>query len=132
MKSSSWMGRTTITICDHKWTIYFLDNKQYKKRGPEGSRAYTFAQGPRREIAFDCSRTHPGDGVVIHELVHAYSNELMGHDLEMTSGPREEFFCTLFETRGPAILKQARPLYQMLQRHSKKAQIKPEEEDEDE
>lgn len=129
-KPKSYLSRTTVTILDNKWTIYFRDANQYKKLGVKGSKAFAFVQGPRREIHFDCSQVHPGDGVVIHELVHAYSRELMGHDLTLTPDEREEFFCTLFETRGKALLEKAAPLTKMLMKHAKKLQ-KHSQEDED-
>jgi hypothetical protein len=131
MKSKSHLGKQLITILDSPWTVYFKTDKQYKRDCPKGSRAVCMMLGKYKTIHFNCEATHPGDGVVIHELVHAYSHELMGHDINLTPDQREEFFCTLFETRGPALLKLSRPISKKLAKYSRSIK-KPVQEEEDE
>lgn len=118
MSRKLYLGRTTLTILDNKWTVFFCDGKQYKKAGgPETSRACTLT-GPKR-LLFNCEAVSTNDQVAVHELVHAYASELMGHDLSMNANEREEFFCVLFETRGKDLLRKAAPITRQLMKHAK-------------
>lgn len=132
MKSKAYLAKQSITILDSPWVIYFKTDKQYQASCPKGSRAVCLMLGNHKTIHFNCEATHPGDRVVVHELVHAYSKELMGHDLNFNPDEREEFFCTLFETRGKQLMDKARPISKRLAKFA--AQLKrsttPEEEDE--
>lgn len=132
MRNKAWLGKTVVTILDSRWNVFFRDDKQYQKLGIKGSRAACVIAGKNKAIHFNCEATWPGDGVVIHELVHAYSHELMGHDLNLSPEEREEFFCTLFETRGADLLRKAKPISKLLQKYAKKIKRSHHEEDDNE
>lgn len=128
----SYLSKSSLTILDHTWHVYFQDDKQYRKQGPDGSRAY--ANIRTRKVYFNCSLVSgPRDGVVAHELTHAYIAGLMGHDLSLSRDQFEEMACTLMEERAAEILSKARPLTKQLLRHAKRLKGKkaPNTEEED-
>lgn len=130
--TKAYLGKTVVTILDSKWAVYFHSDKQYQKLGIKGSRAACVVQGRNKAMHFNCAATFPGDGVVTHEFVHAYSHELMGHDLTLSPDEKEEFFCTLFEMRGQELLKKAKPIYALLMKYAKQAaRLQPNQEEED-
>ena len=132
MKSNAWLGKLSITILDSPWTVYFKTDKQYQRLKIKGSRAVTLIQGTHKSIHFNVEATFPGDRVVDHELVHAYVHELMGHDLNFSDNEREEFYCTLFETRGNQLRKKAAPITAQLMKHYRKTKAKSVNKGEDE
>lgn len=119
--SKSYLGKSRITILDKTWTVFFKDDDQYKKLKIEASRAATVMGD--RHIYFNCACVKSNDKVVIHELVHAYTYELMGHDLAMQPTEFEEFFATLFEKRGEDIIKQSKPLTKQLYKFARKLDL---------
>lgn len=121
-KNKSYLTRTSITICDNAWKVFFKDDKQYRRAAPKGSRA--FCDTSRKEIHFNCSHVVKGDGVVAHELMHAYIAELQGHDLNMSRDVFEEFVCTMMESRALQLLKKAKPLTRILVTHAKRLKAK--------
>jgi hypothetical protein len=131
------LAKTNITILDSPWTVYFQASADYERSlGKSGrdSRAVTVTK--LKTMHFNCSVLYPNDNVAVHELVHAYAEEAMLHDLEKSPGQMEEFFCVLFEQRGLAILKQAASVTRTLRKCVKKLKRKQpqtvEEDDEDE
>jgi hypothetical protein len=117
-----YLGKLHIIICDKKWAVFFHNKKQYEALKIEGSRAVTLTRN--KSIHFNCDDYYVGDNVAVHELVHAYTNELMGHDLNMDQHKFEEFFCTLFEMRGKDILEQGKKLTRHIAKHFKKSDTK--------
>lgn len=129
-----YLAKTAVTILDNKWSIVFCNAAQYKRRGPDGSRAYAAIK--RKIIYFNCDQFFPNDQVVLHELTHAYAEELMAHDLSLSETDTEEFWCTLMEQRGHAIIKKAAGLTKqfraIVKKQIKKNDTDKEEDDEDE
>ena len=127
--SKNYLAKVVITILDNKWSVYFKNTKQYEASAPEGSRA--FCNVRLRTISFNCEATYPGDGVVAHELMHAYISDLQGRDLNLSS---DQFDCTIMEYRASQLLDKAKPLSRKLQAFSKKLKAKAaitEEDDDD-
>lgn len=113
------LAKHSLTILDRKWKIYYVTEKGYRGPGPQGSKAVTNTE--TRCIYFNCEALLRNDQVAVHELVHAYSFELLGHDHAFeNSREGEEFFCNLFERRGSQILEQAKPITKRLMQLKKK------------
>lgn len=119
MANRAYLSKTKITILDHTWQIFFQDDPQYKAIAPDESRAYCNVK--HKKIFFNCFHVFgKKDGVVAHELTHAYIAELMGHDLGLSREQFEEMTCTLMEERAAEILSQSRPLTKQLMQHAKR------------
>jgi hypothetical protein len=124
------LGKLSLTICGNQWTAYFLRHREYARLHGEESRAITIAD--HKELHFNCEKLNHKDRVGTHELVHAYADELMGHDLPLDYRLQEEFFAVLFETRGEELIKKAKPLNRQLHKYGKLMERENGEKQEDE
>lgn len=133
--SKSSMMKYKIDIMGNNWTLFIMNESQFKKLSKKDSRiedcrAITFTKP--RQIYFNCNTYYLGDNVAIHELVHAYAHELFHHDLAKNEHQTEEFFCVLFEVRGKEILNKAASITKNLAKCHKKIKdkTKPAQEEE--
>lgn len=126
----SFLSRSKITILDQSWLIYFQDAQQYERHAPENSRAFCTTR--RRKIYFNCEATFTGDGVVRHELGHAYLAGLLAHDTGLSYQQFEELFCSFLEQRTLELIEKAKPLTKRLQFHAKRLKAKKAQEDDEE
>jgi hypothetical protein len=86
--------------------------------GPKNSKAVTCTE--HKKVYFDCGSVNHKDNVAVHELVHVYSYELLGHDISIASpGDHEEYFASLFERRGQEMLDKAKPVTKELHKRAK-------------
>lgn len=87
-------------ILDKDWKIRLLGRKKYVKK--HGNKSLALAKGWKREID-----VHP-NGVsvqtLIHELVHAYLNEMCLLSADLTVENLEEIFAELMAKRGRELL----------------------------
>jgi hypothetical protein len=90
-----------VFVLGKKWTVKVLGPVAYERRLGGGSHGISFMED--REIFV--RRSPVMKETLIHELVHAYANELSLVELNLDLDDQiEEFFCELFAKYGEEIL----------------------------
>jgi hypothetical protein len=100
-------------VCGKRWTAHFCNAKEFRAHGDEQTLAITITTD--KEIYFRASKLHKE--TVIHELFHAYVEEVCITPAEPTVEQMEEVAADIMGKYGKRLLKTAdkiRDAYEIL------------------
>lgn len=103
------MKKAKINVLDHDWQAILRSDRVHKKEFPK-THGITILED-RKFYLRKSSLTLTS---IIHEIVHAYQQELSYWELDLDEDQVEEWFCELFAKYGEKIIKDAKELCQKL------------------
>lgn len=95
-----------IKILGHDWEVFFCDGAEYDKIDNDSSLGITIGEAKRIFLR----KSTLTKETVIHEICHAYFEEICISSADLGSAQFEEVACDMFSKYGAEILDHAKDL----------------------